>query len=193
MENAVRLDSMSLPNQPSPSGSDAWPDLSEDFYRQLRALAAALLRRERNTITLEATGLVHEAVLRIRGVDPGKADCSDRYLYGATVKAMRRILIEQARRRQKRQGGMRQLSFSVSEPLDQTEQDDESLLLLQDALQELELSHPERAEIVNLRFFGGLSMPQISSITGQSLATVERRWAIARAWLYQQLQAELSE
>jgi RNA polymerase sigma-70 factor (ECF subfamily) len=181
---------MSLPIQPSPNGPDEWPDLSEEFYSQLRALAAALLRRERRTITLEATGLVHEAVLRIRGIDPDKADCSDRYLYGAAVKAMRRILIEQARRRQKRQGGMRQLSFSVAEPLHQTGQDDESFLLLQDALQELEALHPDRAEIVNLRFFGGLSMPQIASITGQSLATVERRWAIARAWLYQQLQTK---
>ncbi|MBL8817267.1 MAG: sigma-70 family RNA polymerase sigma factor [Planctomyces sp.] len=185
---------MSIEDQRSFSPSDEWPDLSEEFYSQLRGLAAALVRKERRTITLDATGLVHEAVLRIRGVDREKANFSDRYLYGAAVQAMRRILIEKARRRLKRQPGMRQVSISLAESLESDCDDEgEQILQLQEALQDLETLHPERSEIVNLRFFGGLTMPQIASITGQSLATVERRWTIARAWLYQRIHAKTNE
>lgn len=179
-------------NNDSPPDDDSLvrlPDLTESLYGDLRMLAARLLRKEKGQLTLQPTALVHEAVLRIR-CDPDRAvTVAEGYLYCAAAEAMRRILIDQARRRrrQKHGGLLKRVSFSAAAPLAE-EAPPADILDLNEALEALERQHPERARIVTLRYFGGLSMSEIASILGISLATAERRWTIARAWLYSRIQ-----
>ena len=155
-------------------------------YGELRSLAASHLSNEASVHTLQPTALVHEAYLRLVG--PGETSWENRrHFFGAAAKAIRRILIDHARakRRMKRGGGAR------SEPLDDEHLcapgPELDLLALDEALERLAGLDPEMANLVELRFFGGMSMEEISQATGASLSTVARDWRFARIWLHREL------
>jgi RNA polymerase sigma factor (TIGR02999 family) len=158
-------------------------------YGELRRLAARKLARERAGQTLQATALVHEAYLRLvegerRGSSPPWE--SRRHFFAAAAEAMRRILVENARRKQSvRHGGGRQrLDLDEALSLPEPRQD---LLALDEALTRLAEKQPQKAELVKLRFFAGLTMPEAAQALDISLATAERYWTFARSWLYAEL------
>lgn len=159
-------------------------------YEELRQLAAQRLANEAPGQTLQPTALVHEAYLRLTGSDSAEKDWDNRgHFFAAAAEAMRRLLVENARRRnrQKHGGGWKQVSLEAVEI--QVESPSEDLVALDEALIRLANLDPVKAEVVKLRFFGGLTMPEISKMLDISLATVERHWTFARTWLY----AELSD
>jgi RNA polymerase sigma factor (TIGR02999 family) len=153
-------------------------------YEELRALAAARMAQEKPGQTLDPTALVHEAYLRLVGTQhfDGRS-----HFFAAAAEAMRRILIDRARSKQRvRHGGNRRRV-----PLDQirtaAETPDEELLDLDDALERLAELDPIRAQLVKLRFFAGLTMPEAAALLDISVATADRYWAFARAWLHAEL------
>lgn len=159
-------------------------------YDELRKLAAARLAHERPGQTLQATALVHEAYLRLVGAESGgEAECfnSRGHFFGAAAEAMRRILIDQARRKASvRRGGefqrqrADQAEIAAPEPsLD--------LLALDDALARFEQIDRQKSELVKLRYFAGLTIPEAAEVLGISTTTADRYWAYARAWLHAEL------
>jgi RNA polymerase sigma factor (TIGR02999 family) len=160
-------------------------------YEELRKLATARLAREKPGQTLQATALVHEAYLRL--VDGGGAKpWNDRgHFFGAAAEAMRRILVENARRkgRARHGGGLRRVELDAGCSLAEPPPDDD-LLALNEALDRLAALDPKRAEVVKLRFFAGLTMPETAGAMGVSLATAERYWAFARTWLFAELRVQ---
>jgi RNA polymerase sigma factor (TIGR02999 family) len=163
-------------------------------YSELRHLAASQLAHERPGQTLDATGLVHEAYLRLVG-NPGRQAggderhwCGRRHFFAAAAEAMRRILIDNARRkrRPKHGGGRQRVDLDAASPLVAAPAKD--LLAIDEALARLEKEDPLKAELVKLRFFAGLTMPEAAQALSISLATAERYWAYARTWLYAELQ-----
>jgi RNA polymerase sigma factor (TIGR02999 family) len=156
-------------------------------YEELRKLAAAKMASEREDHTLQATALVHEAYLRLVDVEKAQHWNSRGHFFAAAAEAMRRILVEGARRREssKRGGGLKRVDLDVTiAPQDGLAPD---LLALDDALRQLEREAPEKAELVKLRFFCGLSIDEASVAMGISSATAKRYWTYARAWLYGQM------
>jgi RNA polymerase sigma factor (TIGR02999 family) len=158
--------------------------LLEVAYGELRALAGGLMRQERAGHTLQPTALVHEAAVRLLGEGALARVQGRRHFFGAMATAMRRVLVDHARaRRADRRGGGRP-ALPLDEALDQLEQSQRiDLLGLDDALRELAARNPRQAEVVVLRFFGGLEMDEIAGHLGVSLSTVEKDWRVARAWL----------
>jgi RNA polymerase sigma factor (TIGR02999 family) len=156
-------------------------------YGELRTLARAQLRNERPDHTLEPTALVHEAYLRLIGA--AAPPWSDRqHFFRAAAEAMRRILIEHARKRGRvKRGGPGRLRVDLSGVNLASADDADSLLALDDAFRRLEQQDPEAADVVRLRFFAGLSVAETAQATGRSERTVKREWAFARAWLYDAL------
>lgn len=151
-------------------------------YAELRKLAAARLAQEKPGQTLSATALVHEAFLRLVG---DQQFDGQGHFFAAAAEAIRRILIEQARRRQAlKRGGQRQRQELDPDHLAAPAPDDE-LLALHDALDRLAEQHPEKAELVKLRYFAGLTADQAAVVLGISPSTADRHWAYARAWLRQ--------
>jgi RNA polymerase sigma factor (TIGR02999 family) len=152
-------------------------------YEELHRMAAHYLSREATGHTLQPTALVHEAWLRVAG-DEGQAQFQNRaHFFGATAEAMRRILVDRARRRKAlRHGGELQRI-----PLDEIEisapGDDDELLALNEALAKLADLDPIKAKLVKLRYFAGLSFEDTAETLGVSIPTAKRWWAFARAWL----------
>jgi RNA polymerase sigma factor (TIGR02999 family) len=159
-------------------------------YQELRRLAAAKLAQETPGQTLQATALVHEAYLRLIGNGEAVDWNSRGHFFGAAAEAMRRILIERARRkrREKHGGGRRPASFDQLDVADDSRPDE--LLALDRALTELEAEMPEVAQVVKLRYFSGLTVDQAGGAMGISTRTAHRHWAYAKAWLFQQLAAD---
>ncbi len=158
-------------------------------YEELRRLAAAKMSGEPENQTLQPTALVHEAWLRL--TVPGEVQWQNRaHFFGAAAEAMRRILIEKARRRQaaKRGGGWERLDLDHVEIATETEGD--TLLAVDEALEKLVGIDPKAAELVKLRFFGGLTLEEAGKTLGLSERTAKRYWAFARAWLYQELRQQ---
>lgn len=160
-------------------------------YDELRKLAAHKMANEAPGQTLQATALVHEAWLRLVGDAAGQHWDTRGHFFAAAAEAMRRILIENARRkaRQKRGGNWErvelenlQLAFE-SDPL--------TLLGIDEALDQLAREHPPKAQLVKLRFFAGLSLPEAAKALGLPETTAKRHWAFARAWLYDRIAGEL--
>jgi RNA polymerase sigma factor (TIGR02999 family) len=154
-------------------------------YNELRQLAAAQLAQEKPGQTLQATALVHEAYLRLVGDRSRVAWDNRRHFFAAAAEAMRRILIDKARRKKSmKHGGDRQ-----REPLDvnrlRAPTLSEDLLALDEALTRLAEHDPVKAELVKLRYFGGLTLDQAAAALNISSATADRYWAYARAWLHQ--------
>jgi RNA polymerase sigma factor (TIGR02999 family) len=158
-------------------------------YNELRRLAAQRLAREKPGESLQVTELVHEAYLRLVG--PGEADAprwnSSGHFFAAAAEAMRRILVENARRKQRlRHGGGRQrVGLENLDVADHNRSDD--LLALDEALDELSKEDPPVAEVVKLRYFAGLTIDQTAAALGVSVRTANRHWAYAKAWLFQKL------
>jgi RNA polymerase sigma factor (TIGR02999 family) len=161
--------------------------LLELVYDELRRLAAQRLAREAPGQTLQATALVHEAYLRLVDRDRPQQWNGRGHFFAAAAEAMRRILVERARhrRRERHGGGRKHINLDAGCPLVHPPSDD--LLALDEALSRLAAQDAVRAELVKLRFFGGLTMPEAAQALGVSLATAERYWTFARTWLYAEL------
>jgi RNA polymerase sigma factor (TIGR02999 family) len=156
-------------------------------YEELRQLAAQRLALELPGQTLQATALVHEAYLRLVDAEQAQQWNSRGHFFAAAAEAMRRILIDQARRKQsaKRGGQMRRVELDAGALLAVPEDDTaDDLLALDEALHELESEDPLKARLVNLRYFAGLSLPEAARALGISPATAKRYWVYARSWLY---------
>jgi len=152
-------------------------------YEELRRLARHFMKRERAGHTLQTTALVNEAYLRL--VDQKHTHWQNRaHFFAIAAQLMRRILVDQARRRQyqKRGGGALQVTLSHAESL--TDEKAPDLIALDDALRSLAEMDPRRSQVVELRFFGGLSIPETAEVLKVSETTVERDWMIAKAWLH---------
>ena len=156
-------------------------------YDELRKLAGQKLAQEKPGQTLQPTALVHEAYLRL--VDPdGQNPWQGRgHFFAAAAEAMRRILIDQARRkhRLKRGGDRQRVDLDQVDIPGAAPSDD--MLALDEALTRFAQSHPDKAELVKLRFFGGLTLDAAAEVLGLSPATADRHWTFARAWLYRAL------
>jgi RNA polymerase sigma factor (TIGR02999 family) len=166
--------------------SDAGERLFALVYTDLKAMARRELRREKHDHTLQATALVHEAYLRLAG----KSDAADRqHFFAMASRAMRCILIDHARNkdRDKRGGGWKRVELDQAVAGAATRGVD--LLALEDALEKLESTHPERVRLVELRYFGGLSLEDACAVMGTSRATAKREWAAAKVWLFRELSA----
>jgi RNA polymerase sigma factor (TIGR02999 family) len=155
-------------------------------YDELRVIARSYLRQERSDHTLQPTGLVHEAYLRL--INQQRVDWRNRaQFFGLAASMMRRILINhaEAKRAEKRGGGMQKVDLAkVVLASDEGVLD---LLALDQVLRRLEKFDKIKSEIVELKFFGGLTLAEIAEVTNTSTATVEREWAFARGWLYRAL------
>jgi RNA polymerase sigma factor (TIGR02999 family) len=157
-------------------------------YGELRKLAEIRLANERAGHTLQATALVHEAYLRLVGEEDKPVWENRRHFFGAAAEAMRRILIESARRRAAIKRGEGGAKVPLEEAFLVIEEPDIDLLALDEALERLGETDPPAAELVRLRYFAGLTHPEAAEILGLPLRTVERTWTYARAWLLRALQ-----
>jgi RNA polymerase sigma factor (TIGR02999 family) len=158
-------------------------------YEELRRLAAAKLAHEKPGQTLQPTALVHEAYLRLVGAGGEPIWDDRRHFFAAAAEAMRRILVENARskKRLKRGGGLQRVDLQQVEAPTADRPDD--LLALEEAVGLLAQEDPQKAELVKLRFFAGLSVEEAARCLGVSRATADRYWAYARAWLYDRTQS----
>jgi RNA polymerase sigma factor (TIGR02999 family) len=156
------------------------------LYGELRALGRVLIGRQPPGQTLQATALVHEAYAKLIGrEDPGWDGRG--HFFGAAARAMREILVDQARRRAaaKRGGNLKRRDLESDDlPIESPVED---ILALDEALKKLELQDPEKSEIVTLRFFAGMTMEEIAHELNTSKSSVERQWRYIRAWLYKEL------
>ncbi len=158
-------------------------------YDELRKLAAAKLAQEKPGQTLQATGLVHEAYVRLVDVDTAQHWNSRGHFFAAAAEAMRRILIDKARRKQSFKGGgdwRRQNldNLDVAAP-----ESPDDLLALDEALTKLAAEDKPAADVVQLRYFAGLPMSEVAQLLGISPRTADRLWAYARAWLHREIQS----
>jgi RNA polymerase sigma factor (TIGR02999 family) len=159
-------------------------------YDELRKLAAARLAVEKPGQTLQPTALVHEAYVRLVGGEHPQDWDGRGHFFAAAAEAMRRILVEAARRKATAKRGGNLLRLDV-EPVALADDGREAdLLALEDALTELERHDPQAAHLVKLRYFAGLSHQQAAEALGVGRRAADRLWALARAWLYQRLSAE---
>ncbi len=158
-------------------------ELAPLVYDELRMIASRRMRDERAGHTLQATALVHEACARLLG--PGRIDFEDRaHFFRTAGEAMRRILIDHARKRgAEKRGGVKRERLPLSVVDLAQEHDPAMVMALDEALTRLEAEDPRAYEIVQLRFFAGLSVEQAGEMLGISARTVQREWAYARAWL----------
>lgn len=163
-------------------------ELMVRVYDDLRRLAASYLRRERANHTLQPTALVHEVYLRLSSQDSVDWQNCDHFVSVAS-EMMRRVLVDHARahKRDKRGHGLRQ-SLADAEAI--ATNDDGDLVALDEALRRLARKHPQKGRVVELRFFGGLSIEEAARILQVSESTIERDWKFARAWLARELNRE---
>jgi RNA polymerase sigma factor (TIGR02999 family) len=161
-------------------------------YDELRKLAAQRLAQEKPGQTLQATALVHEAYLRLVDAEKARQWDSRGHFFAAAAEAMRRILIEQARRkkRAKHGGGRNRVDLDEAPALTRPGDD---LLALDEALSKLASVQPAKAELVKLRFFAGMTIPEAAAVLGVSHATAERYWTYARVWLFCELSDDEQE
>jgi len=155
-------------------------------YEELRRLAAARMGHEAAGHTLQPTALVHEAWLRLGG-DQQIEWANRAHFFSAAAEAMRRVLIDHARRRLAQRRGGRQEHLDIAAVDIAAESDDAHVLAVNDALEGFALAEPRKAELVKLRYFAGLTLPEAAQAMGISLATAERWWAYARACLSKSL------
>src|SRR5262249_26264334 len=156
-------------------------------YEELRKLAAAKLAQEKPGQTLQATALVHEAYFRLVDVDKVQQWDSRGHFFAAAAEAMRRILVDNARRHRAQKSGGSYERIDLPELAEQAHEDPVDLLALDDALIQLEEQHPQKAQIVKLRFFAGCTLEESAHSLGISRAAAQRHWAYARAWLFGRL------
>jgi len=160
----------------------ALEDLMPMVYAEMRRLAQSYLRRERSDHTLQSTALVHEAYLRL--VDQNVSWQSRAHFFGIAAQMMRRILVDHARAHDAAKRGDGACRVTLDEDLAVREQRDVDVIALDVALENLAKIDPQQSRIVELRFFGGLSIEDTSEVLKISPATVKRDWAMAKAWLH---------
>ena len=191
---------MSNSQPSSPPATDGGPVPAADWtavYDQLRGLAARRLASERAGHTLQATALVHEVYVKLAGVDPDRwADAG--HFYAAAAEAMRHLLADHARARlaAKRGGGSARLPLTAAMASVATvaeSADPDQVLALDHAVTRLDRVDADAAAVVRLRFYAGLSVERTAATLAMSPATVKRKWAYARAWLYRELSSDLGE
>jgi RNA polymerase sigma factor (TIGR02999 family) len=157
--------------------------LVQAIYAELRRIAGGLMHHERPGHTLQPSALVYEALMRLLDGDVLADVPNRRYLFAAAAQAMRQVLVDHARRRRaaKREGGRARVP--LDEALVALEEQGLEVLALHEALDRLAQAHPRQAQVVTLRFFGGLSVPEVAESLKVSATTVESDWRFARAWL----------
>lgn len=170
----------------SEGDQDAINQLMPLVYNELRGIARGYLRRESNDITLQPTALVNEVYLRLSGQQNVNWESRAQF-FGLASKLMRNILVDHARARlaSKRGGGQFKVSLADADRIGN--QPDVDMIILDDALNSLAATKPEHSRIVELRYFGGLTIEETAKVMGISPATVERSWTFARAWLRRQI------
>jgi RNA polymerase sigma factor (TIGR02999 family) len=166
-------------------------DLLPLVYDELRKLAAARMANEAAGHTLQPTALVHEAWMRLAGNDANVQFANRAHFFAAAAEAMRRILIDRARRKgaEKRGGDRRRIDLDKVDIA--AEADDDTLLLVNDALEKLAKEDASAAEIAKLRFFGGLTLEEAAQVMGVTERTANRYWAFARVWLFDEMRQTL--
>jgi RNA polymerase sigma factor (TIGR02999 family) len=158
-------------------------------YGELRQIAAGVLRRERPDHTLQPTALVHEAYLRL--IDQRNVNWQNRaHFFAIAAQAMRRIIVDHARRHNAVKRGGDNLRVELDEAQSQPGPLDVDVLKLDDALTALAAFDPQQSRIVELRFFGGLSIEETAEVIGISPATVKRDWSMAKAWLHREMETD---
>jgi RNA polymerase sigma factor (TIGR02999 family) len=169
----------------NPGPDHASADLLPLVYKQLRALARRKMRDEAPDQTLQPTALVHEAYVRLMHNGGAGGWANTGHFFVAAAEAMRRILVERARKKSRRKHGGRMRRVELNDrPGLTTQNPHDELLALDEALALLTRDHPQKAQLVKLRYFAGLTTGQAAEALGISLATAERHWSYARAWLY---------
>jgi RNA polymerase sigma factor (TIGR02999 family) len=158
-------------------------------YTELRRLAAARMAQEPAGQTLQATALVHEAWLRLVG-DGDRTWQNRAHFFGAAAEAMRRILVENARRKSRLKRGGGQVRLDVEDLDLAATTPDEKILLMDEALEQLQADDAEKARIVVLKFFGGLTNQEVAESLRVTERTVERQWAYAKAWLFRRIKTQ---
>jgi len=158
-------------------------DLLPYVYDELRQLAAARLAAEKPGQTLQATALVHEAYVRLVGGDQPQDWNGRGHFFAAAAEAMRRILVEQARRKGRQKRGGERRREEVQLDVQGNNDSPVDILEVDEAVSRLAIEHPEKAELVKLRYFAGLTLPEAATALGISTATASRHWRYARAWL----------
>jgi RNA polymerase sigma factor (TIGR02999 family) len=169
--------------------AQATDELLPLVYGELRILAAQKLSREAPGQTLQATALVHEAYLRLIG-DESQTWDGRGHFFAAAAEAMRRILVDNARRKKSSKRGGERGRIAMTDVDVASPMPSEELIALDEALQELEREAPEKADLVKLRFFAGLNIDQAAQALGISRATAIRHWSFARAWIYHRVRRD---
>jgi RNA polymerase sigma factor (TIGR02999 family) len=173
---------------PAAEGTVVVDQLVPLVYDELRRMARRLLAGEAHAHTLDTTALVHEAYLKLVGSQDLPARGRD-YFFGAAARAMRQLLVDAARRRRRQRhgGGERPLALSLADPAAPAVEAD--VLEVDEALGRLALVYPRQAQVVECRFFGGLSVEETAAVLAVSPRTVKRDWLLAQAWLFRELRA----
>jgi RNA polymerase sigma-70 factor, ECF subfamily len=186
-EQAASTDVTGLLQVWSEGDERAFDRLIPLVYGELHRMAQRYLVRERGDVSMQATGLVNEVCLRLLGWDPMRWQ-NRGHFFGVSAQMMRRVLVDIARRRRsERRGGARAVHVPIEDVEVPDEPPDSDLVALDRALEELALRDARKAQVVELKFFGGLSMEEIAQALGVSLRTAHNDWAFARAWLYRSL------
>jgi RNA polymerase sigma factor (TIGR02999 family) len=164
---------------------EALEKLTPLVYRELKKLASNYLRRERSGHTLQPTALAHEAYLKL--IDQQNVRWQNRaHFFGIAAQAMRRILVDHARARLAEKRGSGQ-AVSLDEAIDVSDQRADRLVALDEALKTLAALDPQQSRVVELKYFGGMTLEETAEVLGVSRATVIREWRMAKAWLYDEL------
>lgn len=168
--------------------ANAASELLPLVYDQLRGLASQKLRHEDAGQTLQGTALVHEAYIRLVGGANMQHWQGRRHFFAAAAEAMRRILVDNARRKKSlKRGGDREREHLPDLPARAPEHSGEDILAINEALEKFSREDPEKAELVKLRYFAGLTLPEIAELLGISRATASRHWTYAKAWLFDEI------
>jgi RNA polymerase sigma factor (TIGR02999 family) len=160
-------------------------------YEELRKLAAARMANESAGHTLQPTALVHEAWLRLAGKDADVQFANRAHFFAAAAEAMRRILIERARRKSAEKRGRDWQRIDLDKVDVAVDADDDTLLLVNEALEKLAQEDASAAEMAKLRFFGGLTLEEAAQVLGVTKRTADRYWAFARVWLFDEMRRTL--
>jgi RNA polymerase sigma factor (TIGR02999 family) len=168
---------------------EALDDLMIAVYKELRRLAERYLRTERPDHTLQATALVHEAYMRL--VDQQSVQWQNRaHFFGVAARIMRNILVDHARAQKAAKRGSVRYKLTLDEAIAVADDREVEIVALDDALTSLAEIDPEKSRIVELRFFGGLSVEETAVVLGTSPRTVKRGWRVAKAWLYREVRGD---
>lgn len=173
----------------SDGSSSAREELLQLVYTPLRELAGAHLRRERDGHTLQPTALVHELYLKL--IKQRRVDWSDRgHFFAVAAQMMRRILVDHARKKNSNKRGGEMISVALDDALEVAAAESIDVVALDVAMEQLEAIFPQQSKIVELRFYGGLTIDETAEVLGVSAATISREWTMARAWLRRSLSAK---